>query len=265
VNGDALNEAVAAMMRHAAETIILPRHRALAAHEVGEKAPGEVVTIADRESEAWLTVALSGLLPEARVIGEEACETAPELLDGIERGLVWLVDPLDGTANFAAGSEHFAVMVALVADGETQAGWILHPLTGRMHYARLGGGAFIDGERIRARTTGVEGLVGSLSTRFVNEQAKVRVERVRARLGQALPGLMCAGAEYPRCIDGTQDFAMYWRSLPWDHAPGALFVTEAGGKVGWIDGGPYRVGDTRPGMMATASPAIWERVVAWAR
>lgn len=255
---ESLNHAVIPMLRHVAEEIILPRFRVLAAHEVTEKSPGEVVTIADRESEAWLTEALLRLMPESRVVGEEACEARPDLLTGLDKGVVWLVDPLDGTRNFAAGLPHFAVMVALLADGITQAGWIFDPVTARICHAQLGKGAFIDGVQVNARETGQPRFVGALPNRYADIEGRERLERLKDELGQALPGLMCAGAEYPRCVDGTQDFALFWRSLPWDHAPGALFLEEAGGKVAWPDGKPYNVGDTRPGLLAAASPAIWD-------
>lgn len=261
---DKLDKAVIAMLRSVAERIILPRFRMLAAHEISEKSPGEVVTIADRESEEWLTAQLTRLLPEARVVGEEASEACPELLKGLDKGTVWLVDPLDGTRNFAAGLPHFAVMVALVADGQTQGGWILDPVSARICHARLGQGAWIDGVQVTARPTGMPGLVGALPNRYADEAGRERMERLRDELGQALPGLMCAGADYPRCVDGTQDFAMFWRSLPWDHAPGALFLEEAGGKVGWPNGMPYKVGSTRPGLLAACSPAVWDEAVALA-
>lgn len=256
---DALDKAVTQMLRYVAERIILPRFRALASHEISEKTPGQVVTIADRESEEWLTEQLATLIPGARVVGEEACEFKPELMTKLDKGTVWLVDPLDGTRNFAAGLPHFAVMVALVAEGETQGGWILDPMTARMCRARLGRGAYIDGVQVNAQPTGRPGLVGALPNRYADVTGRARLERLADELEQALPGLMCAGADYPRCVDGTQDFAMFWRSLPWDHAAGALFLEEAGGKIAWPDGRAYRVGDTSPGLMAAASPAIWEQ------
>ncbi len=261
MNADALNAAVVPLLHRVAQTVILPRWQTLASHEVDEKSPGEVVTIADRQSEELLGEALGALLPEARIIGEEQCDAQPALLDGIDRGIAWLIDPLDGTRNFTAGVPHFAVMVALVCDGETHAGWILDPLTGRMCHARRNGGAFVDGEPFRSRPTGTSALTGALPGRYADPEGQERLDLLRGKLGKVLPGLMCAGADYPRCADGTQDFAMFWRSLPWDHAAGALFLTEAGGKVGWPDGEAYRVGDTRPGLIAASTPAIWDNVV----
>ena len=75
--------------------------------QINEKTPGDLVTIADHEAEARLTEALAGLIPGSRVVGEEAVSVDPGLLDGLDQGCVWLVDPLDGTGNFVAGSPHF--------------------------------------------------------------------------------------------------------------------------------------------------------------
>src|SRR4051794_10278381 len=106
-----------ALMAGAAGRAILPRFCALAQHEIEGKSPGELVTVADREAEALLAAGLAPLLPGSRVIGEEACSADPRLIDALGEGIVWLVDPLDGTGNFAAGRPEFAVMVALLRDG----------------------------------------------------------------------------------------------------------------------------------------------------
>ena len=93
-------------------------------------------------------------------------------------------------------------------------------------------------------------LIGALPTRYANASQQRLIDKIRVDVDVALPGLMCAGVDYTRCIDGTQDFALFWRSLPWDHAPGALILTEAGGWAGWMDGAPYSVCDQRPGLVA---------------
>jgi len=141
------HDAVATLMRTVAEQAVLPRFGNLAAHEVHEKEPGDPVTIADREAEQLLEAGLSAICPGARVIGEEACAGNPALLDQASDGLVWIVDPIDGTANFSAGNPPFGIMIALLADGETQASWIYDPLSRRLCHAVRGGGAFVDGRR----------------------------------------------------------------------------------------------------------------------
>ena len=81
-----------------------------------------------------------------------------------------------------------------------------------------------------------------------------------SRFGEILPGWRCSGRDYPAILTGGQDFALFWRALPWDHAPGALILEEAGGRVARLDGTPYRPRDDRPGLLAARSPAVWAAV-----
>lgn len=260
-----LVDPVAAAMRRAAATAILPRYRRLHSREVEDKSTGEVVTHADREAEAILTPILRSLIEGARVVGEEAAAANPELLRGLDDGLVWLVDPLDGTSNFVAGKGAFAVMVALLEHGETSACWILDPLDGTEFVARKGFGATRNGQPIRkparaseaARASNVRGAILS---RFLPADVRSRVEQGRFLLGEATDGMLCAGAEYPAIALGRQDFALFWRTLPWDHAPGALFVMETGGHVARPDGSAYRPGDGKSGLLAARSYACWAEV-----
>ena len=143
-----LPEAIAAVLRHAAATVVIPRFQRLAAAEVEEKSPGDLVTIADREAEAVIAQGLATIRPDARFVGEEACAHDPSLLDDLGHGAVWIVDPIDGTGNFAAGRRPFALMAALIEDGETVASCILDPVDGRLAAAERGAGAWLDGARI---------------------------------------------------------------------------------------------------------------------
>jgi len=251
-------ERVGVLMAEAAEQAILPRFRALAEHEVEEKSPGELVTIADREAEAILAAGLAPLLPGSRVLGEEACSLDPRLLDSLGEGLVWLVDPLDGTGNFAAGRPDFAVMVALLQGGVTQASWMLDPLSGRLARAALGSGAWLGERRLQAapHPPGAR-LRGSMGRFMPAEMEAAMAERLGAG-AERFPGLMSAGVEYPLIAAGERDFAFYWRTLAWDHAAGVLFVNEAGGKATRPDGAAYRAGDPGNGLLAAASPDRWE-------
>ncbi len=253
-----LHTAVAALMEEVAATIVLPRFRNLASGEVSEKTPGDPVTIADRESEVALHAGLTRLLRDSGVVGEEATAADESLLDRIDSGAVWIIDPIDGTANFAAGKAPFAIMVALLQDGVREAGWILDPLAGRMCHATRGGGAYIDGERITARGSGAERLVGGISTLFLPSDRRAEIERRAEGKIDMAPIPRCAGEQYPRIALGGNDFALFERTLPWDHAPGALFLEEAGGVVRRLDGSPYIVSSRGSGMMAAASPAIWD-------
>jgi fructose-1,6-bisphosphatase/inositol monophosphatase family enzyme len=248
---------VEAVMREVAARVIMPRYRALAADEIAEKTPGEIVTRADREAEAMLRDALLRLDTGARVVGEEAASADPALLDRVGEGMVWLVDPLDGTANFARGVGPFGVMVALVADGEPLASWMLDPVSGRLCHAESGGGAWIDGERATVRDSGRLRPVAALATQFMGEERRARTHRAAARHFALEPIPRCAAAHYPILVTGAHDLALFQRILPWDHAAGVLFLTEAGGHAAHWDGGDYRVGSDGVGILAAACERMW--------
>lgn len=257
-----LEAPVTRLLRDVAHEIVLPRFRNLAAGEVAEKTPGDPVTIADRESEIALNAGLTALLLGSIVVGEEATAADATLLDRIDEQLVWIVDPIDGTANFAAGKPPFAIMVALLEGGDTIASWILDPLSGRLCHAWRGHGAWIDGETVRAQGSGAARLIGGISTLFLPSDRRDVIEaRAAGRIDMA-PIPRCAGEQYPRVIQGVNDFALFERTLPWDHAPGALLLEEAGGVVRRLDGRPYRAGSKESGMMAAASPRIWDDAAA---
>jgi fructose-1,6-bisphosphatase/inositol monophosphatase family enzyme len=259
---DNLTKPVADLMRQVAAEVIMPRYRNLAAHEVEEKTVGEQVTIADKESELRLNEGLALILPEAGLVGEEACAADPTLVKRLGTGVNWLIDPIDGTSNFASGKPPFGVMVALVDGGEAIAGWMLDPLTGRLCHAALGKGATIDGEPVQARESGAPLPIAGLSLLFVDpEQRQAMIDRAQGKLQMAdIP--RCAAEQYPRIVLGQNDAALFERTLAWDHAPGALFVNEAGGLVARPDGSPYRPDQDRKGMLAAASPAMWEKAAA---
>ena len=254
---------VLSVMKEAAETAILPRFRALPAGDIEEKSPGEVVTRADREAEAYIAAALSGILSDAVVVGEEAAAGDPELLDAIHgEHPVWLVDPLDGTSNFIAGSRKFAVMVALLHEGVTTNAWIWRPIDAQAWVAERGSGTSVNGARMqvieRSRASGT--LRGSVRTRFLDDEHRLFAEASGPGLGEILPGSGCAGVEYPELVSGLQDFVLFRRTLPWDHAPGALILQEAGGVARRWDGTDYAPGDGLEGLIASADLATWSIV-----
>jgi len=257
-----LTDAVAQLLREAADACVLPVFgRREAAAE--EKAPGEWVTVADRAAETFLAPRLAALIPGSVVVGEEMVAADAGLLSHLASdGDVWLLDPLDGTANFAAGAGPFAMMVALVRHGETVASWILDPLSGRLASAQHGGGSWLDGRRIMTSTaTGpTAALTGAVLRRFLPAALAGHVASAAPRFAELSPGTGCAGADYPAIVTGARDFTLYWRTLPWDHAPGILFVREAGGAAQRLDGSPYRPAQhARPGLLVARNPATWQQ------
>jgi fructose-1,6-bisphosphatase/inositol monophosphatase family enzyme len=253
-----LYQPVLDLMLLVARDIMMPRYRNLAAHEYGEKTPGDFVTIVDQESEALLSERLSRLIPEARIIGEEAASTDPSIVDRVGEGAAWIIDPLDGTNNFTEGKSPFAIMIGLSVDGEREAGWILDPVTNRICHAARGHGCFIDGEQVRARRT--DGILprAAIATYFMPEDRQADIRRRAAGRLEIVDIPRCAGEQYPRLILGQNDIALYERTHVWDHAAGALMLEEAGGKIARNDGAPYRLDVPGRGAIAANSPEMWD-------
>lgn len=261
MNGEALTRAVHAIMREVAEKAIMPRYRTLAAEHITAKAADDVVTVADHESEAILTEELSRLLPEAAIVGEEAAHADPALLDRLSDALCWIVDPLDGTNNFAEGKPPFGIIVALAEKGETIGGWLYDPLSSRFCSVTKGRGAWINGERITAQASGEEPPIAAISLIFMDPAKREMVKMRIAPHYRIVDIPRCAAEQYPRLVLGQNDISLFERTLPWDHAAGILFLNEAGGKAARPDGSPYRVADhARPDLIGAASPALWDRM-----
>jgi len=253
----ALHTAVEAIMRDAATRAILPRFQHLATSEIFEKAADDLVTVADKESEAILADGLARLMPNAEIVGEEAVAADPALMRLLGEKLCWIIDPLDGTNNFAAGKRPFGMLVALAEAGRAVAGWIYDPVSGRFCHTHEGGGAFIDGARITARTTGETPPVAAISTLFADPARRAATAAHIAPHYRMVDIPRCAAEQYPRLVLGVNDVSIFERTLAWDHAAGVLFCNEAGGMAARADGSPYRVDEDRRGLIAAASPALW--------
>lgn len=243
-----------ALLVDVAEEVINPRFRALTGDQVSEKNPGDLVTVADHESEELITAALLAAYPEAVVLGEEAMAAEPALLDrfnAAEHGFT--VDPVDGTKNFVNGSPDHAVMVAEVIGGEVTRGWIWQPQHATSYVAERGAGAWRNGERLNVAA---------------GTSAPYRTAR-RQWVGRDLPGLgaleltwACCGVDYPHLIAGDAASLVYSRSMPWDHLPGGLILTEAGGAIGRHDGTALEPRALHGGIVAAPDRDTYDAVVA---
>ncbi len=258
-------DAVSQLLREAASVAVLPVFGGREAAPE-EKAPGEWVTVADRAAESFLAGRLAALVPGSVVIGEEMASDDAGILEHLaSAGDVWLLDPLDGTANFAAGTGPFAMMAALVRHGETVASWILDPLTGRLACAQRGAGAWLDGRKVKTNSVAAPtaALKGAVLRRFLPEALAVTVASAGPQFAELSSGTGCAGADYPAIVTGIRDFTLYWRTLPWDHAPGVLFICEAGGAALRLDGSSFRPAQyARPGLLVARDIATWDQVLA---
>lgn len=255
-----LDAAVLELLREVSERAILPHYQTLAADQIEAKAADDVVTVADRLSEELLAEGLARILPGLAIVGEEAAHADPAVLDRLT-GNCWIVDPLDGTRNFAAGKPPFGILIAMADGGETQAGWIYDVLTGRFCTAHRGQGAFVDGHRITARSTGETPPVAAISMIFMDPATRAATSERIAPHYRLVDIPYCAAEQYPRLVLGENDVSIFERTLAWDHAAGVLFLNEAGGKAARADGSPYRVDEwDRKGLLGACSPAMWDRL-----
>jgi fructose-1,6-bisphosphatase/inositol monophosphatase family enzyme len=249
---------VSRLIRDVAETEILPRFQKLAHGEHWEKRPGSVVTVVDRLAEARLEQGLADLTPGATIVAEEAIEQAPDLLAKVDwSGAVWVIDPLDGTANFAAGKPTFAVLVAYVVDGTPRAGWVHDPVRNITAVAESGGGAWLGDARLRVPVGGpFAEMTGSFGPRLRrNKEFCGRFLRIT--------NSGCCGFDYLAIARGDIQFAYYRGLKPWDHSPGVLVHLEAGGHSACLDGRPYRPGAPgEGGLLLAPDPETWRRLAA---
>ncbi len=257
-----LDKAVHALMQRVTEQTILPRFQNLVSDEIVEKSRNELVTVADHESEELLAEGLAAIDPSLTIIGEEASHADPSLLDRFSEDC-WIVDPIDGTHNFAHGKPPFGILIAQASGGQCQSGWIYDCLSGRFCHAHLGKGAYVDGEPIAARTTGREPPLAAISLVFVSQDRRKQILDHIAPHYELVDIPRCAAEQYPRLALGINDVSLFERTLPWDHAAGALWLNEAGGKAARPDGSTYRVNEwNRPGLIGAANPALWDELAA---
>ncbi|MBK8175605.1 MAG: inositol monophosphatase [Rhodospirillales bacterium] len=228
--------AVLAIIRNVAACEIMPRFRNLAPGDITSKSsPNDLVTIADVAAERRLVERLDALTPGCAFVGEEAVEGNPALLSALAGDRpVWLLDPVDGTNNFASGKACFAVIVAYCARGETQAGWIYDPIADVAQWSVAGEGAWSEGAdgRTRLRTPPPPAAIGEMRGSAPPRAIRHLSAALVADGEPSCPRFErygCVGREYMDLASGRLHFAKYARLKPWDHAAGVLIHREAGG------------------------------------
>lgn len=258
-------DALAGILRDAARAEILPRFRRLAPGQIRHKTgPLDLVTDADEAAEAAITTALTRRVPGALVVGEEAAGRDPTLLPRLaDAPLAFVVDPVDGTANFAAGLPLFGCMAAATVDGAVVAAAIHDPIGDDVALALHGAGAWMRGpdqatQPLRvAAPAPVAAMAGTVSWRYLPERLRSTVCGNLPRLAAAWD-YRCAAHEYRLLAAGACHFLLFNRLLPWDHAPGWLLHQEAGGFSAQFDGTAYRPSVTAGGLICAPDRAAFE-------
>ena len=224
---------------------------------VREKGPADLVTDADHASQDVIRRILLGDFPDHGFIGEEDAEPSTS-----EAEYCWIVDPLDGTTNYVHGAPQFSVSVALTHKGKVIEAVVYDPMADECFSASLGAGAKRNGERIgvsEIRELAAALVAASFSAGLRGESAEV--ERFLAVLPrcQALRRMGSAALNLAYIAAGR--FDAYWATStkPWDIAAGVLLVSEAGGVVTDVDGGPLELSTGR--FAAASTEALHRRLI----
>lgn len=254
------------LMRTVSSGIIMPRFGHIGPADLRTKSgPLDPVTVADEAAERALTEGLLALFPGVAILGEESVAADPVLMERVGGAApVFVIDPIDGTQNYASGLPLFGVMIALVEGDEAVGGLIYDPVRDDTVVATRGHGAFLirsdrngadDWVRLQvAKAPPLDATIASVSWQYMQEPERGRVLRNLTRLGQT-PNFRCAAHTYRAMAMGHIHATISRRTLPWDHAAGTLIVAEAGGVVRTPKGEVWRPSDLDGGILATVDEA----------
>ncbi len=216
-------------------------------HEVDYKGEIDIVTEADRMSEKILITEIGRKFPDHNILSEESRE--------IKKGsrYRWIIDPLDGTTNYAHGFPVFCVSIALEKEGEIITGVVYNPVSEELFVAEKGEGAFMNGSSISvSKTTKISRSL--LATGFPYDIWRDPNNNINyfggmALEAQAIRRAGSAALDLAHTAAGRFDGFWELKLHPWDTAAGWLLVNEAGGTITDIFGNPYRLDS--PGILAS--------------
>lgn len=252
------------ILKDCAATYITPRFQSLTEGEIQSKTgPTDLVTIADIEAEEALNSILPDAYPGSIVIGEEGISSGTKSISTLQShdDVIWVVDPVDGTFNFANGKPVFAIMLACIINGQTEYGWIYDIPGDRMMAAEKGSGVTISGDRksFDQQSLELSELKGYAGRKYFPKVAQEVVDELR-EAADDISSLSCAGHEYLRLVNGEKDFSIYSKIRPWDHLAGALCIQEAGGVIRKWDNSTYTPQDDFGGLLGARSQKVWDSV-----
>lgn len=246
---------------------IMSRFRRLESGDIRQKTSAtDLVTEADVNAERVITRALKQRWPDALVVGEEAHAEDKTILPRLGGAdLAFVIDPVDGTINFASGLPLFGVMLAVVVKGETVAGIIHDPVGKDFLIGLRGAGSHLkrsDGSLEACRVAAplpVTQMIGAASWSHMEEPDRSRVARNHARFKSSF-NYRVAAHEYRLLAQGFGHFLVYTALMPWDHLAGTLIHAEAGGHTARLDGSPYLPSHTSGGILVAPDRASWQEI-----
>ncbi len=255
------------LVRRTARAEIMPRFRNLSHSDVSSKSgPYDLVTEADTAAEAMLARGLQQMFPHALVVGEEACGKTPELRDQIgDAEMAIILDPVDGTWNFAHGLPLFGVILSVTRFGNPVFGLLYDPVmddwicADSENAAHLSRNVGADRPLSVARGGALSEMSGYVHLYLLPENKQAEMAACLPELARTLM-LRCSCHEYRTLAQGGMDFMISGTLNPWDHAAGVLICQQAGGVVRMMDGADYNAGLTEGYILAAPNEDSWARL-----
>ncbi|MET0171361.1 MAG: inositol monophosphatase [Agrobacterium vaccinii] len=244
---------------------IMPRFRNLSASDISQKTSVvDLVTEADVLAEKRITAALLSRFPKAHIVGEETYDADHSVIPALTSAdLAFVIDPIDGTFNYASGFPAFGTLLAVTVKGETVAGIIHDPVMGDTIIAVKGAGATLrrkngsDAKLRVAQSVALSEMVGIFSWGHSFEERRPVIAANMTKAKMAL-SLNCSAHEYWLVTTGKLHFIGHEKLMPWDHLAGVLAHQEAGGYTAKFDGTPYRPGDLTGGILSAPDKESWK-------
>lgn len=227
------------IVREAAQIVLAARDIPSQTHE--KTSAADLVTEYDLAVERFLKEKLPPLVPGSVFFGEEEAENADP-----SRGWAFIVDPIDGTTNFVRDLRQSAISVALARDGAVEYGVVYDLYKDELFSARRGGGAFLNGQPVRVSRRPIEQGVFGMGTAIYRREYLEPTMRLTEQLFRRscdFRRLGAAALDLCNVACGRTDLFFEYSLCPWDQAAGSLIVTEAGGFVCTLEGGPLSLTD----------------------
>ncbi len=255
------------IVRRAARAEILPRFRRLSSADIDTKTSADdLVTAADIAAEAMMTRALRIAFPNALIVGEEAASKDPKLVEQIaDAPLAFILDPVDGTWNFAHGIAVFGVILAVTQFGRPAFGLIYDPVADDWVIADEDTPARLE------RPDGINRTLKASDEKPLKELSgyiplSLFEGEAQRKLAATLPSfnrtaaLWSSAHEYRMVAQGHMDFILTGSLHPWDHAAGAVICQRAGAHVEMLQGGPYSAGKSKGYLLTAQDRITWNRL-----
>jgi myo-inositol-1(or 4)-monophosphatase len=218
---------------------------------IDKKGPIDLVTAADLEVERAFRTMIAARFPDHIVLGEEATSASVAAASRYR----WILDPVDGTTNFAHGLALFSVSIALEVDGRLEIGVVYDPMADELFTAERGQGARLNGRRLRVSTCDemIDALVCTGFPYSVQETRHRQIEVFAAFMAQARAVRRLGSAALDLCYVAAGRFDGFWEEQlkSWDLAAGVVIIEEAGGRITGFDGAPLVVESPHIHIVAT--------------